>query len=150
MAIYGISTFCDDIRFEQQNKISLIGCYGAEIIIYHAPPVALPKLGIAISIRMPLDVATDRTLMIFRPHETEPFYTFKLPEDPSPPSAPNLEDEPDLVLGKGMLLPLLFSPIGFERSGNLRVRLKVGEELYKIGAIRITFQPPANEKVASG
>lgn len=45
---YAHCRFCDDIRFEQGNKTSLIGLYGGELIISPAPrpgnPVVLPKL----------------------------------------------------------------------------------------------------------
>lgn len=36
------ATFCDDIRYEIGNKISLIGCYSGELIS-STIPVALPK-----------------------------------------------------------------------------------------------------------
>lgn len=36
-------TFCDDIRHEVGNKMSLIGCYQGELIVQSAP-TALPKL----------------------------------------------------------------------------------------------------------
>ena len=36
-------TFCDDIRHEVGNKMSLIGCYQGELMVETAP-TALPKL----------------------------------------------------------------------------------------------------------
>jgi hypothetical protein len=40
--------FCDDIRQETGNKISLMGLYVGELIIVGKPPVMLPKLGIVV------------------------------------------------------------------------------------------------------
>ena len=40
--------FCDDIRLEQGNKISLMGCYGADISIDRPFPLTLPKFGFAV------------------------------------------------------------------------------------------------------
>lgn len=37
------ATFCDDIRQEMGNKLSLMGCYQGELIVL-AAPVVLPKL----------------------------------------------------------------------------------------------------------
>jgi hypothetical protein len=39
-----ISVLCDDIRAELGQKISLMGLYGPEIIIYAMPPIVLPKI----------------------------------------------------------------------------------------------------------
>lgn len=38
--------FCDDIRQELGNKLSLMGVYSGELLIFQKPPIILPKLGI--------------------------------------------------------------------------------------------------------
>lgn len=38
-----VATFCDDIRHEVGQKVSLIGCYGSELIVDKLPAL-LPKL----------------------------------------------------------------------------------------------------------
>ena len=49
-----LATFCDDIRYEQGNKYSLIGCYREDLVISHIP-AALPKLCAAITVITPID-----------------------------------------------------------------------------------------------
>lgn len=49
-----LATFCDDIRYEQGNKYSLIGCYREDLLISHIPAV-LPKLCAAITVITPID-----------------------------------------------------------------------------------------------
>ena len=42
----GTCIFCDDVRLEVGNKISLMGIYSSEILFTAAPPTVIPKLGI--------------------------------------------------------------------------------------------------------
>lgn len=49
-----VAQFCDDIRHELGNKISLIGCYGAELIVPNLPAV-LPKLCAQVKVFVPAD-----------------------------------------------------------------------------------------------
>ncbi len=49
-----IATFCDDVRQEVGNKVSLIGCYGSDLIVEGFPAV-LPKLFIYVQAVTPLD-----------------------------------------------------------------------------------------------
>src|SRR5437763_17222776 len=42
----GHSVFCDDIRAELGNKLSLMGVYATDILIATAPPVMFAKLGV--------------------------------------------------------------------------------------------------------
>ena len=40
-----VGQFCDDVRFEVGHKLSLIGCYGDEMIV-QSFPATLPKLAV--------------------------------------------------------------------------------------------------------
>jgi hypothetical protein len=40
----GHCVFCDDLRLEMGNKISLMGVYSGDLIFAASPPVTLPKL----------------------------------------------------------------------------------------------------------
>src|SRR5260221_12989855 len=52
----GFTIFCDDIREEVNGKVSLIGCYGADLrILGNQFPILLPKLGFHITVRVPSD-----------------------------------------------------------------------------------------------
>ena len=43
---FGCTIFCDDIRTELFNKVSLMGVYGFELLLFGDFPAVLPKLGI--------------------------------------------------------------------------------------------------------
>lgn len=47
-----IATYCDDIRHEMGNKISLMGCYQSDLVVSSAP-LALPKLCVFVSVVTP-------------------------------------------------------------------------------------------------
>lgn len=45
--------FCDDIRVETGNKFTLVGCYGADLLLPQFP-ATLPKLGAYVRIYTPI------------------------------------------------------------------------------------------------
>lgn len=47
--------YCDDVRFETNNKITYVGVYNGQMIITGQLPVPVPKLVAAASILLPLD-----------------------------------------------------------------------------------------------
>jgi hypothetical protein len=51
----GNAIFCDDIRREVGNKLSLIGTYDAEMVFSARPPLVVPKLACFISIISEVD-----------------------------------------------------------------------------------------------
>lgn len=53
---YGLSVFCDDIRMEVGGKPSYMGVYTGELIANVPAPLALPKLCVAVSLMIPLDM----------------------------------------------------------------------------------------------
>jgi hypothetical protein len=152
MTPHGTSIFCDDIRFEQQSKFSLIGCYGPELIVYQAPPVALPKFGILVYARFPVERLPVKKLMVFLPKTDEPWFTQEIPADPEDFDLASLskpvEGEKDLEKGRGMLCPLLFSPFPIPSEGYVRVRIACGEKTVRAGALKVVFQPPPSSDTA--
>jgi hypothetical protein len=149
MRAYGIVTFCDDIRFEQQNKLSLIGCYTHGLVIYQTLPVTLPKLGMLIQVRYPPKRLEDRKLVIYAPGEKEPFYNIDLAGDPEDFNVGSFFAERDIEKDnnegverqRAFVMPLIFSPFLVRKEGALRVRILQGEEILRVGALQISSQP---------
>lgn len=52
--------FCDDIRQEIGNKLSLMGVYAADLFIVGKPPIVLPRFGIVVWIIADIDDAIER------------------------------------------------------------------------------------------
>ncbi|MGA2817365.1 MAG: hypothetical protein ABSE67_13895 [Xanthobacteraceae bacterium] len=144
--IYGVSIFCDDIRFEQQNKISLVGCYGPEMVVYSAPPFVLPKLGILLQARFPMERLPSVHVKIYMPEEEEPFFTQEISkeEEHFVPRANAFKPEKpeDLNILRGLAFPFLFSPFIIQKEGHIRVRLLFGSEIVRVGGLRVISQVP--------
>lgn len=49
------TTFCDDIRHEQGNKVSLMGIYQGSIIVPNGNPAILPRLHALVEAQTPID-----------------------------------------------------------------------------------------------
>jgi hypothetical protein len=143
----GFSTFCDDIRFEQQNKFSLIGCYGPEMTVYQQPPAFLPKFGILLHVRLPVQSLPEKTVMVFVPGSEEPVFKMTIPaDDPNidqkqPFPDPNPSE--DVEKSRGMIVPMVFGGFAIPQAGYIRVRVTYGSERVRAGALKVIFQPPA-------
>ena len=143
MEPYGVTFFCDDIRFEQQNKMTLIGCYGPEMLIYQEPPITLPKLGIVVQARFPLGQLPGINVKMYMPGQDEPFHTQELSKaeetyQPTEEFDPNPTDPAGLIGQRGMAYPFLFSPFTIPAVGYLRVRLAFNSEVLRVGALKVT------------
>lgn len=83
------ATYCDDIRQEVGNKISLMGCYQGELVVPSAP-LALPKLCVFISASTP-NGRPFKTLAIRIAQEDAELARLDIPEDALNQAAQNPE-----------------------------------------------------------
>lgn len=143
---YGVVVFADDVRFEHQNKFSLIGCYGPQLIIYSALPATLPKLAAFVQIRFPPIQIPALKFMFYFPGDTEPTQSidFAAPQEQSISSIEDLPlSDPDLERQAGASIPFLFGPVTIQSEGYLRVRVGYEDKIIKVGALQIISQPPS-------
>jgi hypothetical protein len=142
MLPYGVSYFCDDIRFEQQNKFSLIGCYGPELILFQKPPVVLPKLCILVQIRTAPERYPAIKIIVYPPGREEPLFLHEQEEEKQDfQISKEIQDtKEEIQPQRAILVPLMFAPFIIENSGFIRVRLHYGPEIIRIGALQIKYQ----------
>lgn len=153
MQPYGISVFCDDIRFEQQNKLSLIGCYNQGLILYQPPPIVLPKFCIYVQVRFPVELQSAKKLIVYMPGEDQPFFNMDIPGDPEHFKLDSLfkdhdqekDTKEDIQRQRAFIVPLSFSPFPIAKEGTIRVRMVHGSEILRVGALAVVHQkaPPA-------
>ena len=48
---FGITTYCDDIRYELGGKLTLVGCYIGEMTAYGTAPIMLPTFCALVNFR---------------------------------------------------------------------------------------------------
>jgi hypothetical protein len=144
---HGITIFCDDIRRERDNKTSLIGVYGDELILFTPPPVVLPKLGFHIDARFPIDnvIDEDVNLVIYFPGDPEeaPRINEKIPWKSGEP--PAKIPFPDAVPAFHFLKYYVLSPVEIREVGHIRVRLLYSGHRIRVGALHVVYQSPKAE-----
>ncbi|WP_200860001.1 DUF6941 family protein [Methyloferula stellata] len=143
MEPYGITIFCDDIRFEQQNKLMLIGSYGSDLIVNSALPVALPKLCFFVQLRFPPMKISSLKISIYLPESDEAFFTQELPVNAAEiatevetPSLPPMLG--DIQRQMAVNFPITISPVLLTQEGYLKVRAIYDGEILRVGALRIS------------
>ncbi len=152
---FATAIFCDDIRFETANKVSLIGMYGYELVLFGSFPMVLPKFGIFSSVRVPKTQTIDGVkLLIYFPGDAEdlPSHAQDLPIKLQPDDfpAPDPTEYPDPGEYYGFNHPALFSPVVIRQAGYIRVRFIVGDTLIKTGALKVREAQPQEITVQSG
>lgn len=137
---YGTVIFCDDIREEVGSKTTLVGCYGADIVIGGDLPVSLPKFGM--SCRLVFEKFTERkapTVIVAMPDETVETAEFRIP----------LELEPNALEQNGLIASdpanprylitcnIVGGPFNFAAEGLIQVFLQDDGAPIRIGVIRV-------------
>ena len=146
----GTVIFCDDIRFEQLRKQSLIGIYDGEIL-FPSPilPVTLPKLGIAIRyIERPGESTDPVYISVFAPgpnHEqVEVARINVLTEQLRAVQFSPIADDPQLQLEKFAVsnIPVLLSPFNIMNFGRIAVTAFRGSDEIRLGGILLRPASP--------
>lgn len=144
---FAVTTFCDDIRYELQNKISLSGVYGGDLISAVPPPFILPRFGVFLQVRLPLKKTPAIDLSMYMPEAAEPFYTRRLYEaeeafEIDKEFEEELKKIPDSIPARLFNVPLLFTSLTVPATGTLRVRIMCGSERVRADSLRISYRAP--------
>ncbi|OJX68065.1 hypothetical protein [Magnetospirillum sp. 64-120] len=130
------TVYCDDIRFEQQGKVSIIGTFGGAVLL-PAYPATLPKLCVVVSVMIPLDIQPKqvRTVVCLGDDELKSHDVTDL----SPPSRDfpeGIEGPPDVDFHwVNVDQYFVLSPLVIDRPKALRVKVFADGEEYKGAAL---------------
>jgi hypothetical protein len=144
MDAFGITTFCDDIRFEQLGKLSLIGCYGSDLIVFSELPVVLPKLCFFVQLRFPpVSIQSVKIkILIYFPGDEDDSPTFSQDLPPIPDDLKmkpkELPSDKDLVRQMSVNHNILISPLMLKQEGFIKVRVNINDQILRAGALKIT------------
>jgi hypothetical protein len=144
---YGDTIFCDDIRHEVGGKASYIGVYRTNLYINGTFPFTLPLFGFGVSYyQRATDYVAPTKILIFFPGETEEGSASIVAEiDPNwLKSAELLAKENGASNPEGRIVlvaNLHFGAIAIKEPGLLRVRVDRGNDLIKLGALKIDVHP---------
>lgn len=142
----GYTLFCDDIRKEEGGKLTLVGLYGPELIVFAPLPAILPKFGMLITyVERPQESDAPLELQVSFPGdpEGEPSHRISVSDDVvksfrnvSVPAEVSSLDEAILV----MKLDGLISPFVIQQEGFVRVSIVRGDLQIRVGSLRIRSQ----------
>jgi hypothetical protein len=147
----GISTFCDDIRFELHNKFSLIGCYVGEMVLFQPPPLVLPKLGIVVSARLPFERTPDIKLRVFMPGDADdkPSIEHEIAKEEQQEfdktqilEEIKTKDITDAEPHRLLVFPLTLTSPVIPQTGHIKVRLVYGSQIVRVGSLRVSYKQP--------
>ncbi|HZL59842.1 MAG TPA: hypothetical protein VFC38_09080 [Stellaceae bacterium] len=135
-----ICIFCDDIRQEISNKISIIGMYHGDMIFLAAPPILVPKLFLLVSIISdPDDTPKKLTTTILAPDKTE-IYRTTLEEIGE---YRHIEGSVTAQLRTWFPLP----PFVAANPGAIEVWAETESEKLRAGRLFVSFQPPEQQTI---
>jgi hypothetical protein len=154
--VFGYTTFCDDIRQEAGGLVSLIGVYRARMFVHGTFPISIPKFGFAISYwqRRELVLPGPIRIRITLPGDTDekPSIETELPADAAEKMfAEEMQFATSISADTNFAAVhanFILAPLVFNCPGIIRVRAVRGDELVRLGSLRVlqgtaTAEPPA-------
>jgi len=144
-APFGYTVFCDDVRREMLGKTTHVGIYGGDMRVMGEPPIHLPRLTLVVNFYEKMGEGSD-------PLELQIY----LPSDGETPSN-KIEISPrDHAAGQGepgednralLSFVLEMAPFNITQFGKLRVRMKKGDDILRLGSLNIAAATP-DQKMA--
>lgn len=129
-------TFCDDVRYELGNKVSLMGIYAATMVLQAAPPIVIPKLCLAIWV-------------IFDPKDIPSFVNVRLLTPPNKLEAisintkiekefiTSIQKEDTISVSIHFQVPIW--NLNLQEAGFLEVMVDTGEGEERVGRLDVSF-----------
>lgn len=135
--------FCDDVRQEIGNKLTLVGCYSGQLQLATIP-ATLPKLCVHITAATPRDNPFKQlTILVYK--DDQELAKLEIPSDELAKASESIPGEGGRI---GIISVLAFSPIQFEKPCILSVHAITEEGEFKGPRLQIT-QHPAPEITAA-
>lgn len=144
----GQITFCDDIRQEVNGKLSLMGVYANELVIFGEPPVALQQLCALVTYHFdPSNLPQSLVArVVFEGASGEEVVLVdaidELPEVQHAPKLPTLNtSEPNAQAYARIVRIVRLEQPTFPEPGRLKVRFYLGDDEIRVGSLRVSFAP---------
>ena len=126
--------FCDDIRVELGNKLSLMGVYASDILFPVAPPFTFPKFGVVAWIIMEKDDVPNKfVLRVLMPPDRTELARIELEGEPA------FTTEPD-EFSKHVIIKLAvpMANVTFLEDGYMEIMVDIeNEETFRAGRLRV-------------
>jgi len=133
----GRAIFCDDIRFEIDQKITYVGVYSGGMTIRSDFPATIPKFGISITFAQKKELFIPSIgIKVFMPGDPDDKPSIEaeaaLPQELQ--SKVSSSQGPMILLGTNIIL----SPFTIQSPGVIRVRALREGVLHRLGALQVS------------
>lgn len=114
-----VTTFCDDVRQEVGNKLSLIGCYSAELVV-DSFPVTLAKLCAHVRVMTPVQNPFQE--LTLRAYMNDEFLgELQVPSDGMKEAASRVSSDESAARWQMFSAVMVFSPLAITERSKLRI-----------------------------
>jgi hypothetical protein len=154
--IYGYTVFCDDIRQEFDGKLIFIGVYSGTMIVHVPFPFKLPTFAMSVILFQRKKVFIPRVgLRVFLPGDAEDVASITVEAGETVEgaiiAATSAETDalhpdshvPDEDRYVSMQSNMRFVQFEIKQPGLIKVRAVIGDDLIRIGGLRISPPPQA-------
>jgi hypothetical protein len=142
----GYTVFCDDIRHEVGNKVSLLGVYGTEMFVFQPFPMVIYRMGFHVIYREDINAPLrDLTFCIFLPGDMDDNPTYKAEISRSEWQIPPLPLDVDTSTRRVSAFNVILNPVPLKQEGKIKVRVIVGGEEIKLGTLSVKYREPPSE-----
>jgi hypothetical protein len=143
---WGVSLFADDVRFEAGGKISLLGIYMIDMVVFSEYPLLIPKLVISVRYCELFGAFNeDPILRVYLPGIGEPVFEEKIsrPQPDAPTQPYPLTGDGEKIVLINLLLP--FEGIQISEEGSIRVRMQCGDVVTPLGRLMVRAARPGEQ-----
>jgi len=154
----GMVTYCDDVRHETSGKVSLIGIYSGQLIVFGVAPAIIPMLWAVVRWRVPhLTESSSVTFHLTKEKDGDGVSellgetTVELPttEQTLDLLGMPMEDRSEKIAE--VQSQMRISPLVIEGNCTLRMRVFFQGDEYRIGALQVSVtQLPDEQSEQSG
>ena len=132
--ISGYTIFCDDLRFETDGKITLVGSYYGVMVIRGGFPATLPKFAISAAfVQSKMDWEKKLRLKMFLPGDPADEPSIVVEVDPTPEIAGSESVRPNIAVRAN----IIFAPLIINSPGLIKVRMERRGQLHPIGTLEV-------------
>ena len=124
--------FCDDIRQEVGNKLSLMGCYGPDLVV-DALPAVLPRLCVQIRLVTPKARPCERAVIRLFMNDDDLLGELEIPVAEMNKQITNSDETTRLTY----MSIMTFTPFAFEKEGVLRLEAETETGVIRGSRLRL-------------
>lgn len=143
---YGHIIYCDDIREEASGKITIVGVYGPDLVLFGPTPATLAKICFIVDLFQPIN----SELVLQKLEITQPGAEFDelLVEMKFPPQLAETQKKQQTVdphLRRMLRVQFCHSPFNIKNKGRIRARLVHDQGSVRLASLEVKISDQASQ-----